>query len=607
MRKRNHLLMARLIRENLRYFLGAAVLTVISVLLGFFTPAVLAEVLDNVLQGMPSRLPGFLAEWVEGLGGRAFIRANLWIPGLAIVLISVISGACNFLKGRFTAIGSERAARRLRNDLYAHLQELPFSYHSATPTGDLVQRCTSDVDTTRRFFAMQLLNIVDAVMMVGIALALLIPISLKITMISLVIMPLLFLFAWQFFKLIIKAFRTADEAEGHMTTVLQENLTGVRVVRAFGQAQREIEKYDTAASDTRDKFLKLSWLDAIYWSSGDLMGMLQTLLTLVFCLMEARAGRISVGDIVVFTSYIGMLLWPVRNLGRVLSQGGRTMVALERIDEILRQKQEADSADATAPDLKGDIVFEKVTFQYEEGGEVLRDLSFTIKAGQTAAILGATGSGKSSIALLLQRLYAPQKGRITVGGQDIAGIKRKHLRNRVGLVLQEPFLYSKTIYDNLRIAAPEASREAIEEAARDAQALQFIEESEKGWDTMVGERGVTLSGGQKQRAAIARTLLKDNDILIFDDSLSAVDTQTDARIREALARRSRDVTTLIISHRILTLSQADIIFVLEDGHITDQGSHEELIHRPGLYQRIHQIQSGLEDEFVAQASLEQSV
>ena len=607
MRKRNHLLMARLIRENLRYFLGAAVLTVISVLLGFFTPAVLAEVLDNVLQGMPSRLPGFLAEWVEGLGGRAFIRANLWIPGLAIVLISVISGACNFLKGRFTAIGSERAARRLRNDLYAHLQELPFSYHSATPTGDLVQRCTSDVDTTRRFFAMQLLNIVDAVMMVGIALALLIPISLKITMISLVIMPLLFLFAWQFFKLIIKAFRTADEAEGHMTTVLQENLTGVRVVRAFGQAQREIEKYDAAASDTRDKFLKLSWLDAIYWSSGDLMGMLQTLLTLVFCLMEARAGRISVGDIVVFTSYIGMLLWPVRNLGRVLSQGGRTMVALERIDEILRQKQEADSADATAPDLKGDIVFDQVSFQYEEGGEVLRDLSFTIKAGQTAAILGATGSGKSSIALLLQRLYAPQKGRITVGGQDIAGIKRKHLRARVGLVLQEPFLYSKTIYDNLRIAAPDASREAIEQAAQDAQALQFIEESEKGWDTMVGERGVTLSGGQKQRAAIARTLLKDNDILIFDDSLSAVDTQTDARIREALARRSRDVTTLIISHRILTLSQADIIFVLEDGRITDQGSHEELIHRPGLYQRIHQIQSGLEDEFVAQASLEQSV
>ena len=524
---------------------------------------------------------------------------------MAIVAISVVSGACNFLKGRLTAIGSERSARRLRNDLYSHLQELSFSYHSKTPTGDLVQRCTQDVDTARRFFAMQLLNIVDALMMVGIALALLIPISLKITMISLMIMPLLFLFAWQFFKLVVKAYRTADEAEGHMTTVMQENLTGVRVVRAFGQAQREIEKFDKAAGDTRDKFIKLSWLDAIYWSTGDLMGMVQTLLTLVFCLMEARAGRISVGDIVVFTSYIGMLLWPVRNLGRILSQGGRAMVSLNRIDEVLRQKPEQDTEGAITPPLSGDIVFENVNFQYDEGGEVLRDLSFTIRSGQTAAILGATGSGKSSIALLLQRLYAPQSGRITIGGHDINQVARKHLRSRVGLVLQEPFLYSKTIYDNIRIAAPDATRAMVEEAAQDAQALEFIEESEKGWETMVGERGVTLSGGQKQRVAIARTLLKDNDILIFDDSLSAVDTTTDARIREALARRSENVTTIIISHRILTLSQADVIFVLEDGRIKDAGNHSELINRPGLYQRIHQIQSGLADELQAHTSQEQ--
>lgn len=605
MKKRKHHLMWTLIKENVRYFLGAALLTVISVLLGFFTPAILAEVLDNYLQGMPSRLPGFVANWVNSLGGREFMRANLWIPGVAIVAISVVSGACNFLKGRLTAIGSERSARRLRNDLYSHLQELSFSYHSKTPTGDLVQRCTQDVDTARRFFAMQLLNIVDALMMVGIALALLIPISLKITMISLMIMPLLFLFAWQFFKLVVKAYRTADEAEGHMTTVMQENLTGVRVVRAFGQAQREIEKFDKAAGDTRDKFIKLSWLDAIYWSTGDLMGMVQTLLTLVFCLMEARAGRISVGDIVVFTSYIGMLLWPVRNLGRILSQGGRAMVSLNRIDEVLRQKPEQDTEGAITPPLSGDIVFENVNFQYDEGGEVLRDLSFTIRSGQTAAILGATGSGKSSIALLLQRLYAPQSGRITIGGHDINQVARKHLRSRVGLVLQEPFLYSKTIYDNIRIAAPDATRAMVEEAAQDAQALEFIEESEKGWETMVGERGVTLSGGQKQRVAIARTLLKDNDILIFDDSLSAVDTTTDARIREALARRSENVTTIIISHRILTLSQADVIFVLEDGRIKDAGNHSELINRPGLYQRIHQIQSGLADELQAHTSQEQ--
>ena len=601
MKKRNHRLLASLLRENLRYFLGAGILAILSVFLGFFTPAVLAEVLDNYLQGLPSRLPAFLAEAVEALGGRQFMRANLWLPGLALVMISVVSGACNFLKSRWTSIGAENSARRLRNDLYAHLQELPFSYHAKAATGDLVQRCTSDVDMVRRFMSMQLLSIVDAVMMVGIALALLIPISLKITIVSLVIMPALFLFAWQFFKLVVKAFRRADESDGRQTTVLQENLTGVRVVRAFGQAQREIEKYEEAAADTRDKYLKLAWLDAIYWSTGDMMGMAQSLLTLLFCLMEARAGRISVGDIVVFTSYIGMLIWPVRNLGRILSHGGRTMVSLERIDEILRQKRETDREDAAAPDLRGDIVFDRVNFAYEGGGEVLRDLSFTIPAGKTAAFLGATGSGKSSIALLMQRLYAPQSGRITIGGHNIAQVARRHLRARVGLVLQEPFLYSKTIYDNLRMAAPEAGQEMITRAARDAQALEFIEQSEKGWQTMVGERGVTLSGGQKQRAAIARTLLKDNDILIFDDSLSAVDTATDTRIREALRRRSRDTTTIIISHRILTLAQADIIFVLEEGRISAQGSHEELISRPGLYQRIHHIQSGLEDEFLFQA------
>lgn len=600
MKKRNRKLFLSLLKENWKYFLTAAILGIISVFMGFLTPALLAEVLDNYLQGQPSRFPAFISNFVDGLGGREFMRAHLWIPGLFLVLISVITGGLNFLKGRWTAIGSENSARRLRDDLYTHLQELPFEYHSKAATGDLVQRCTSDVDTVRRFLGMNMLPIVDAVMMVTIALALLIPISFKITAISLVIMPAMFLFAWLFFKLIIKAFRKADEAEGQLTTVLQENLTGVRVVRAFGQAQREIEKYETANAENRRKFLKLTWLDAIYWATGDLMGMTQSLLTLIFALLEARAGRLSIGDVVVFTSYISMLIWPVRNLGRILSQAGRTMVALERIDEILRQKEETDKEDAIAPDLSGDVVFDKVSFKYDGTDEVLNDLNLTIKKGQTVAILGATGSGKSTIALLLQRLYKPQKGSITISGVNINDIKRKHLRNRVGLVLQEPFLYSRTIYDNLRMAAPGATKDMVMEAAKDAQALEFIVSSEKGWETMVGERGVTLSGGQKQRAAIARTLLKQNDILIFDDSLSAVDTQTDALIREALNRRSRDITTIIISHRIVTLSQADKIFVLEDGRISDEGTHKELIARPGLYQRINQIQSGLEDEFVSQ-------
>lgn len=605
MRKRNHRLFVRLLRESAGLWIASALLTLLSVYLGFLTPVVLAEVMDNVLSGLPSRLPPFLWNLIEQAGGREFLRSNLWLAGLSLVTISLFNGAANFLVGRMTATGAERAARTLRNSLYSHLQELPFSYHSKTPTGDLVQRCTSDVDTVRRFLAVNLMSVVNALVMVAVAISLMLPISVKITLVSLVIMPVMFLYAFFFFKLIIKTFRIADESEGELTTVIQENLTGVRVVRAFGQASEEIEKFEQINSQTRKKYMKLTWLDAIYWSSGDFMGTLQALLTLLFCLMEARAGRITLGDVVVFTSYVGMLLWPVRNMGRLLSQGGRTMVSLERIDEVLRQKEEQDEKDAATPDLHGDIVFENVTFQYDSSPEVLKDLSFTIKSGQTAAILGATGSGKSTIALLLQRLYDPTKGRITIGGHDLKTIRRKHLRSRVGLVLQEPFLYSKTIYDNLRLARKEATRQEVEAAAQDAQALSFIEESEKGWDTMVGERGVTLSGGQKQRAAIARTLLKHNDVLIFDDSLSAVDTQTDQRIREALRAHSRDITTLIISHRILTLSQADLILVMEDGRITDQGSHEELISKPGLYQRIYQIQTGLMDEFQQQSGLSQ--
>ncbi|HSK68248.1 MAG TPA: ABC transporter ATP-binding protein [Candidatus Limnocylindria bacterium] len=596
MKKRSYKLFMRLLKDDARYFAGAGAMTAVAIFLGFLTPAVLAEVLDHVLSGLPSRMPAFLSSWVEAQGGRAWLTQNLWAPGLAIALIALLVGVSSYLKARWIAVGSENAARTLKDRLYAHLQELPFSYHSASSTGDLVQRSTSDVDTVRRFLAMQLLGIVDALLMLGFALALLLPISTRITLISLAVMPVMLVFSWKFFSLIIKAFRKADEAEARMTTVLQENLTGVRVVRAFGQAQREIEKFDETNRENRTLLTKLNWLHSFYWSGGDLMGQAQTLMTLMFCLAEVRAGRMSVGDLVVFTSYIGMLIWPVRNMGRVLSQAGRAMVSLERIDEVLRQKPEEDRADAGTPDLRGDVVFDDVSFHYDGGEDVLRGLSFTVKAGQTAAILGSTGSGKSTIALLLQRLYEPQSGTITISGHDIRQVKRKHLRSRVGLVLQEPFLYSRTLRENLRMGAHAASDEALTRAARDAQAEEFILQSQKGWDTLVGERGVTLSGGQKQRAAIARTLLKDNDVLIFDDSLSAVDTQTDELIRKALRERSRGVTTIIISHRIVTLSQADKIIVLEDGRVADEGTHEELIARPGLYRRINQIQAGLEDE-----------
>ena len=605
MKKRNRRLLWQLMHDNVGLFVGATLCTVASVFLGFMTPAVLAEVLDHYLAGMPSRLPAPFDGWANALSAGGNTLLPLVAAGVVIVLISLLNGVASFFKGRWTAMASENSALALRDRLYRHMQELPFAYHSRASTGDLVQRCTSDVDTVRRFLSFHLMNIVTTSLMVGIALALMLPISPKITLVSLGVAPLLVVFSMVFFKKVIASFRKAEEADGKMSAVLQENLTGVRVVRAFGQAQKEIERFDEANKDQRDKYIASVHLEAGYWGLSDALSSLQIVITLALCIFEAIAGRITVGDMVVFTSYVSMLVGPIRQLGRILSDGGRSMVALERIDEILREKEEQDKPEAISPDLSGDIAFEQVSFRYDGGQDVLKDLNFKVKSGETVAILGATGSGKSTIALLLQRMYRPQAGRITIGGHDLNDLNRKHLRSRVGLVLQEPFLYSKSIYDNLRVAAPEASREQVEQAARDAQAYDFINESEKGWDTLVGERGVTLSGGQKQRAAIARTLLKDNDILIFDDSLSAVDTQTDAQIRQRLKERRKGLTTLIISHRILTLKEADRILVLEDGRLVDEGSHEELIARPGLYQRINAIQAGLSEEEENQASAQE--
>lgn len=589
--------MLSLIGQNWTHFLWALIATIMMVIIGFLTPLLLSEIVDSILGSEPFTMPDFLMNPINDLGGRDFLRQNLWIPALALILMNVVNGVFTFIKGRSSAIASENIARKLRNDLYCHLQHLPFAYHVKAQAGELIQRCTSDVDTIRRFLAVQVMEVVNTVLMVVIAMGILLPRSVPITLYSLILVPPLFCFATWFFKMVHKSFEVADEADGVLNAVLQENLSGVRVVRAFGQQEREVEKFDRVNNDLRKKNLRLNELLAIYWGGGDAISMTQTLLTLVVCIIYACNGWITVGTLIVFTSTLGMLLFPIRQLGRTLSDAGKAMVSMKRVQAILHEEAEPDEPNALKPDLHGDIVFDHVSFAYpDDNVPVLRDVSFTIPAGKTAAVLGGTGSGKSTMMYLLQRLYAPTSGKITIGGVDIQQIDRKYLRAHVGLILQEPFLYSKSIRENVGITAPEQEAERIEHAADIASASGFIAKADKGWETVVGERGVTLSGGQKQRIAIARTLLKDNNILIFDDSLSAVDTETDAQIRAALRHEQKDVTTLIISHRVTTLSQADLILVLENGQITQQGTHAELCSQPGLYQRINSIQNALEEE-----------
>lgn len=589
--------MLSLIGQNWTHFLWALIATIMMVIIGFLTPLLLSEIVDSILGSEPFTMPDFLMNPINALGGRDFLRQNLWIPALALILMNIVNGVFTFIKGRSSAIASENIARKLRNDLYRHLQHLPFAYHVKAQAGELIQRCTSDVDTIRRFLAVQVMEVVNTVLMVVIAMSILLPRSVPITLYSLILVPPLFVFATWFFKMVHKSFEVADEADGVLNAVLQENLSGVRVVRAFGQQEREVEKFDRVNNDLRKKNLRLNELLAIYWGGGDAISMTQTLLTLVVCIIYACNGWITVGTLIVFTSTLGMLLFPIRQLGRTLSDAGKAMVSMKRVQAILHEEAEPDEPNALKPDLHGDIVFDHVSFAYpDDNVPVLRDVSFTIPAGKTAAVLGGTGSGKSTMMYLLQRLYTPTSGKITIGGVDIQQIDRKYLRAHVGLILQEPFLYSKSIRENVGITAPEQEAERIEHAADIASASGFIAKADKGWETVVGERGVTLSGGQKQRIAIARTLLKDNNILIFDDSLSAVDTETDAQIRAALRHEQKDVTTLIISHRVTTLSQADLILVLENGQITQQGTHAELCSQPGLYQRINSIQNALEEE-----------
>jgi len=585
-----------LVRENWALYISATLATFITVAVGFAIPLVLSETVDVVLGEAPSAMPEWLKDLVAARGGRAFIRENYWLVPLAVVLFNLISGVFSYIKERNTALAGENIAKNLREKIYRKLSYLSFGYHAKAETGDLIQRSTSDVDTVRRFLSTQLVEAFRSIVMTVIAFWVLFDRDAQTALYSVMLIPAMFTASYVFFKRITKNFQLSDASEGKMSAVLQENLTGVRVVRAFGMQQKEVEKFDAASRDFQAKTYRLLKNLAVYWGSADFLTMLQIMITLLVCVWKAIAGEMTVGTLIVFTSYISMLVYPIRQLGRILSDAGKSLVALGRINDILHEPAEEEEEGALKPPLDRDIVFDHVTFGYDQGQPVLDDLCMTIPAGRTVALLGNTGSGKSSLVHLLQRLYAPTSGTITIGGVDIQKIDRKHLRAHVGLMLQEPFLYGRSIYENLSIAMPGASENQVKNMSRIAMADGFITEFEKGYDTLIGERGITLSGGQRQRIAIARTLLKDNDILIFDDSLSAVDMQTDQLIRRQLRQHKKDVTTIIISHRVSTLCEADLIVVLENGKLSDEGTHEELIQRPGLYQQIFAIQSALEDD-----------
>lgn len=586
-----------------RYLRPVAWLFALGLLMSLFSqvfnaliPQIVRVTVDSVLGTEKPQLPAALAGALPIEALRADpAMALVWAAG-AVVLFAVLRGFAIFGQRLFLARGSEGFVKGIRDELFSHIQRLPFAWHTAHQTGEMIQRCTSDVEVVRTFVCTQLVEVIRTVILVAVYLYAMFSMNVKLSLVSLAFIPVVALSSGLFYGRIAARFKVADEAEGELTTMVQENLTGVRVVRAFGRESFELGKFNEKNDRFSELWIKLGRVLAVYWASGTLLTCLQVMVILILGVVEAVRGELTLGGFLAFVSYNSTLAWPVRSLGRVLADMSKAGVSMDRVAYILRAEEERELPGAAEAPMDGDIVFSHVSFGYE-GQEVLRDVSFTVPAGSTFAILGGTGSGKSTLVHLLDRLYdlGEGQGEITIGGRDIRLIERGYLRRNIGLVLQEPFLFSRTIRENIAAPRPGAAEAEIRRAAAIACVDEAVSEFADGYDTLVGERGVTLSGGQKQRVAIARMLISGAPVMVFDDSLSAVDSETDAKIRAALRESLGRATVILISHRITTLMQAERILVLENGQVSDIGTHEELISRPGIYREIYDIQMSSDD------------
>jgi len=502
----------------------------------------------------------------------------VWMIALSFVLLAGLQGLFTYISGRLAAKTSENTTRRLRNYLFDHIQHLPFSYHAETDTGELIQRCTSDVDALRRFYNDQAIGIGRISLLFIVNFIALLKLNTKLALISVIAVPFILAISIYFFRKVSKAYEAYQEQDAVLSTTLQENLSGVRVVKAFARQPYEIDKFE---KNNWEKFLrgkKLLTIHSLYWPISETLCGFQMLAGfLVGALMTINA-EISIGD---YLAYAGLVIWiiyPLRGLGRLIVKMSNGLVSYDRVYKIINEDREPiDEGNCKPADgVKGEIIFSNVSFEYEKNDRVLHNISFKVDAGKVVALLGSTGSGKTTLVNLLPRFYDYSSGEILLDGHDLRCYSRRFLRQEIGIVEQEPFLFSRSIKENIAYGVNrQMTREEIEQAAKMAAIHDVILTFPDGYDTLVGERGVTLSGGQKQRIAIARTLLKDPRILIMDDSTSSVDTETEGQIRGALK---------------------SLMLVLENGRVTQKGKHADLVKRPGIYQQIYNMQTRIETE-----------
>lgn len=631
------------LRGSILYFAAGAVCACLVALFDLIIPRLIQYTVDAVIGGNLSSVPAWAAGLIQDLGGVSFLRRHLWMAAAAVAAAALAGALSRYGFRVSNEKGSETFLQRTRNQLFRQILALPYSWLGENSTGDIIQRCTSDVETIRVFVSEQLTSLLHVFILVFMSLYFMITIQPKLTAAAAIFIPIMIISSLVFYGLIGNEFETVDSEEGHLSAIAQENLTGVRVVRTFGREQFERERFEAQNEFYTNHWIRLMRVLAAFWVSGNIIATVRNMTVAVYGAVLCVNNELTAGGLIAFLSYNALMSLPVRRIGRVIADMSKTGVSMERLRYIMNAVPEDTPDRGEAPgalqaaiaeetgDFPGtmrdadeppseirfapmdrDIEFSHVSFRYrEDAPEVLHDVSMKIRAGSTVGILGATGAGKSTLMLLLDRMWelAPEQGKICVGGVDIRNIDRGWLRRNIGMVLQEPYLFSRTLEENLAIAMPDkpdpanADFEVVEQKAvhraqeirRAAQIAcldEAVERFADGYETFVGERGVTLSGGQKQRAAIAQMLVRRTPVMIFDDSLSAVDAETDARIRRALQENTSEATVILIAHRITTLRHADEIFVLENGRIAEQGNHDELMAMGGIYSRVYELQTG---------------
>lgn len=580
-----------LLKGSVSVFIASIIASALVTVVSLLVPEIINFTVDSVLGNEP--VSDGYANIVSAIGGVEYLKKNLWIIALMLLGCAIFSAFFTYSRSYLNTLANQIFMRRTRDKLFTHLQRLPLSWHIKHRTGDIIQRCTSDADTISNFVSGQLSNLFRIVLLISFSLVFMFMKNVKLAAIASAFIPLVIGYSVIFHTKVRKHFKKCDEEEGVLSTIAQENFTGVRVVRAFGRERYERDRFEKQNTYYTGLWTKTLRILATFWAASDCVAAVQGLSIVAAGTVFCVNGSLTTGELIAFIFYNTMLIWPVRQLGRIISNLSKAGVALGRIGEILNGEEE-DYGEKQS--LSGDIEFKSVSFEYEEGKPVLSDISFNVPEGSVIGILGGTGSGKSTLTYLLDGLYAPTNGEIYIGGKAISDISPATLRSNIGLILQEGYIYSGTVGENIALAVDGATNEDIKNAAKAACVDGNIEGFANGYDTVVGERGVTLSGGQKQRVGIARTLLRNTPYLIFDDSLSAVDSETDAAIRANLKEAYKGATVIIISHRINTVMHADNILVLDGGKIVESGTNEQLLKKDGIYKKIYDLQFRLPEE-----------